>query len=215
MRITREQLLRAVPDTNKSRIDDFVRDFNEYADGFGISTPMRAAHFLAQCWHESGMLSHVEENLNYSADGLLKTFPKYFNAKTAPQYARKPQKIACRVYANRMGNGSEASGDGWRYRGRGFIQLTGKTNYALYQKSGFCVGDLLSHPEWLTKSPGMTKSAMWFWYSRGLNALADLDDGGKIGEDIVRRLTKKVNGGDNGLAQRLYYYRRFKKEFGL
>lgn len=215
MRITEAQILRAVPTTNRSRLSDFVRVFNEWNDRFGINTPKRVVHFLAQVFLESGQLSNVVENLNYSSDGLMKTWPSRFDRQKATEYARKPEKIANYVYANRNGNGNEASGDGWRYKGRGFIQITFKGNYQAYQTSGFCNGNLMAHPEWLENSPGNTKSAMWFWWRNNLSSIADCDDGGSAGEDIVKRITKKVNGGYNGLSNRLYYYRRFKKEFGV
>lgn len=216
MKINVQQIMRALPNADRSRVTEFVAVFNEYAERFGINTLARVTHFVCQVSHESGGFKYVEENLNYSSDALLRTFPKYFNAANVSQYARQPEKIANRVYANRMGNGDEASGDGWKYRGRGFIQLTGKAQFAAYQNSGFCVGNLVAHPEWLAKAPGHTKSAMWFWYANNLNALADTDRGdGLMGENIVRLITKKVNGGTNGLSNRLYLYRRFRKEFGL
>lgn len=208
MKITEQQLRRAVPNVHKERVKEFVAVFNEYCEQFGIDTPVRVVHFLSQVSYESGALNYVAENLNYSADGLLKTFPRYFKTRAEAQlYARHPEKIANRVYANRMGNGSEASGDGWRYRGRGVIQITGKYQYQAYQTSGFCVGNLVAHPEWLEKSPGAYKSAMWFWYKNGCNELADRDD--------VVGVTRKINGGTNGLSTRQYYLRRFKKEFGI
>lgn len=205
--ITRAQILRSVPETDKSRIDDFVKVFNKWSERFEITTPLRVVHFLSQCLHESGNLKYVVENLNYSAEGLLKTFPKYFTREQANEYARKPQMIANRVYANRMGNGNEASGDGWKYRGRGFIQITGRLNYQDYAKSSFCVGNLMTNPEWLEASPGNLKSAMFFWWKNGCNALADRDD--------VDALTRRINGGLNGLANRKFMLRRLKKEFGI
>ena len=126
MKITEQQLRRAVPGVSNVNLPNFVKTFNEWAEKFGINTPLRVVHYLAQVFHESGNLQSREENLNYSADGLLRVFPKYFNAATAKQYAHKPQMIANRVYANRMGNGSEASGDGWRFKGRGYIGTTGR-----------------------------------------------------------------------------------------
>lgn len=217
MKITLQQIMRAVPTADRTKAAEFVETFNLWCERFEINTTARVCHLLCQLTHESGNFKYVEENLNYSADGLRKTFPKYFpTSALALQYARQPQKIANRVYANRMGNGSESSGDGWKYRGRGFIQLTGKNQYKAYQNSGFCNGNLLAHPEWLCQKPGHTKSAMWYWHANNLNALADLDLGdGLIGEDIVRKITKKINGGTNGLSNRLYLYRRFKKELGL
>lgn len=214
MVITVAQLSRAVPATNKERAAEFCKTFNDWSDKFGINTPLRAAHFLAQLYMESGALSHVVENLNYSAEGLMKTWPSRFNRQKAAEYARKPEKIANCVYANRMGNGDEASGDGWKYRGRGYVQLTGKSAYQAYQNSGFCVGNLLAHPEWLEKSPGNVKSAMWFWWSRKLSTIADRDNGLNA-NDICKEITKVVNGGYSHLSDRQYYMRRFKREFGV
>lgn len=207
MKITEQQLRRAVPGVSNVNLPNFVKTFNEWAEKFGISTPLRVVHYLAQVFHESGNLRSREENLNYSADGLLRVFPKYFNAAMAKQYAHKPQMIANHVYANRMGNGSEASGDGWRFKGRGYIGTTGRDNYKAYADSPYCVGDLMAHPEWLAQNPGDQKSAMYFWFKNGLNALADKDD--------VKAVTKRINGGYNGLENRMYLYRKFKKEFGL
>ena len=208
MRINKAQLLRAVPNTYKPNLDTFVASFNKYSDMFYINTPLRVVHFLAQVFHESGCLRYVEENLHYSADGLLKTFPKYFKTREkANEYANKPEKIANCVYANRMGNGSESSGDGWKYIGRGYIMITGKEQYQKYANSGFCVGDLVSNPEWLCDAPGNLKSSMWFWWKSKCNRYADLDD--------CRGVTKCINGGLNGFATRQYYLRRFKREFGL
>lgn len=197
----------AVPATNKDCVDSFVKVFNEWSERFGITTPLRAAHFLAQCWHECGALKSFEENLNYSSRRLLQVFPKYFNSGNVEYYANRPEKIADRVYANRMGNGSEGSGDGWRYRGRGMIGITGYANYKAYAESEFCVGDLMRHPEWLSKSPGAYKSAMWFWWKNKLNTYAD--------RDYVKAVTLRVNGGYNGLESRKEYLGKFKKVFGL
>lgn len=205
MEISSVQILKAVPATSSERVDDFVRVFNEWSDDFGITTPLRAAHFLAQCWHECNCLKSLEENLNYSETRLIQVFPKYFTRKNAYLYAHKPEKIANRVYANRMGNGSEGSGDGWRYRGRGMICVTGRRNYLSYASSRFCVGDLMAHPEWLAKSPGAYKSAMWFWWKNRLNTYAD--------RDYLQSVTYCVNGGYNGLASRQAYLAKFKKMF--
>lgn len=204
-KITVQQIMRAYPQTNRQRCEEFVAVFNEWCEKFGINTPLRVAHFCAQIFHESGCLKRFEENLNYSAERLLVVFPKYFNKGNVEYYARNPQKIGNRVYANRMGNGSEGSGDGYRYRGRGALQLTGRANYQAYQNSGFCVGDLMSHPEWLTQKPGAYKSAMWFWWKNGLSALADKDD--------INAITKRINGGYNGLSERRIYVAAFKKVF--
>ncbi len=207
MIIVESQIRRIMPNVKEARVKEFVKCFNEWSDRFGISTPLRFVHFIAQIAHESGEFKSMEENLNYSADGLLRVFPKYFTKETAAQYARKPEKIANKVYANRMGNGNEASGDGWRFKGRGAIGTTGRDNYKAYADSEFCVGDLMSHPEWLAQSPGCYKSAMYFWWKNGLNQIADTDD--------VVKVTKRVNGGINGLAQRQYYYRMAKRVMGI
>ena len=217
MVITESQIRRIMPKAKNENIKAFVAAFNKYSEQFEINTKMRAAHFLGQCAWESGEINSVEENLNYSADGLRKTFPRYFpTAELAAAYARKPVQIANRVYANRMGNSNEASGDGWKYKGRGIIMLTGKNNYRAYQNSGYCVGDLLSHPEWLAQYPGALKSAMWFWKANNLSSLADHDDGSKItGDKICEQITRRINGGYSHLAQRQYYTRIAKKVLGV
>ncbi|MGV6819912.1 MAG: peptidoglycan-binding protein [Parvularcula sp.] len=152
---------------------------------YGINTALRLAHFLGQGLIETGFLRYKAENLNYSADGLLKIFPKYFTPEEAKQYARKPEKIANRVYANRMGNGDEASGDGWRYRGRGFFQLTGKNNYQRYGEMADI--DLVKHPEVLEKD--LTKSvkvAAAFFSKTGLNEYADQNDAAAVSRGVNR-----------------------------
>lgn len=208
MIITQSQLLRAVPTLYKPRLDEFVAYFNQWAEPFEVNTPLRVVHFLSQCFHESGNLRYCEENLNYSAEGLLKTFPKYFKTrKEADAYARQPEKIANRVYGGRMGNGPEASGDGWKYRGRGFIGLTGKSNYIDYSSSEFCIGDVVKNPDLIAKAPGNLKTALYFWWKNGCNKWADLDD--------CEGLTRRINGGQNGLANRKYLLRCFKREYGI
>ena len=207
MQITIEQIKKIAPGAPDKAAGEFVDTFNKWSDKFGITTPLRAAHFISQCVHECAELKAFEENLNYSEKGLLKVFPKHFNSATAKQYARKPEKIANHVYANRIGNGNEASGDGWKYKGRGAIGLTGRSNYLAYSTSGFCVGDLMAHPEWLAKSPGCYKSAMWFWWKNGLNAIADTGD--------VNAVTKRVNGGYNGLDSRKKYLAMAKEALGI
>lgn len=208
MQITQQQLLRAVPELYMPRLDEFVAYFNQWAEPFGVNTPLRVAHFLSQVFHESGNLRYCEENLNYSADGLLKTFPKYFRSRAeAVAYARKPEKIANRVYGGRMGNGPEASGDGWRFRGRGLIGTTGRSNYQQYADSEFCVGDLMADPGLLAKAPGNVKSALFFWWKNNCNKWADADD--------CDGLSRRINGGTIGLANRKFLLRRFKKEYGI
>ena len=166
---------------------------------FNINTPRRQAMFLAQIMHESGALSTVVENLNYRADRLLVVFPKYFKTQAqADAYAKQPQKIANRVYANRLGNGDEASGDGWKFRGRGLIQLTGKENYQNLAKA---IGKTLDETvEYLKTEEGAVVSAGWFWDSRKLNSIADTGD--------IVAVSKKVNGGTIGLDERQKYYNK-------
>ena len=161
---------------------------------YEINTPKRVAAFLAQCGHESGGFVFVTENLNYSADGLNKIFHKYFpTLDSAQPYARNPEAIANRVYSNRMGNGDERSGDGFAYRGRGLIQLTGKTNYQWFAAS---IEESLEETiKFLETYEGAVQSACWFWENNNLNALADKMD--------VKMLTKKINGGYIGLEDRI------------
>jgi len=167
---------------------------------FKIDTPLRLAHFLAQCAHESGDFKATIESLNYSAKGLLATFPKYFTAETAALYERKPEKIANIVYANRMGNDNVA--DGWKYKGRGFIQLTGKSGYAAFDK--IVPEDILANPD-LVASKYPLLSAAWFWNSRDLNSIAD-----RGATDLtVTQITKKVNGGTIGLPDRIAKFKLF------
>lgn len=163
-------------------------------DDFEINTPLRISHFLAQTSHESSDFTRLVENLNYSQDGLLRTFKKYFNPEQAAHYARKPEKIANRVYANRLGNGPESSGDGWKYRGRGAIQITGKTNYLNCSQYLFGDDELLKTPDLLLEPKYAILSACWFWEVNGLNKIADGNN--------IELLTRRINGGTNGLADR-------------
>lgn len=171
----------------------------------GITTPLRKAHFFAQIHHESN-LQPVEENLNYSAKGLLRVFRKYFPTNTlAIAYARQPEIIANRVYACRMGNGAEWTGDGWRYRGRGFIQITGKYNYQkLSEDTGI---DYLNNPELLLTEADSMISALWFWNRNNLNRFADKDN--------IKAITKRINGGYNGLEHRKELLEHYKKIFNV
>ena len=169
---------------------------------FAIDNPLRLAHFLSQCAHESAGFKTVTENLNYGAQGLIVTFTKYFNAQYAEEYARKPEKIANKIYASRMGNGDEASGDGYKFRGRGYIQLTGHDNYAAFDS--VVDDDILSNPDLVaTKYPLL--SAAWFWNKVNLNPIADL--GGSL--DVIIKVTKKINGGTNGLDSRIKEFEKF------
>ena len=170
---------------------------------FEINTPLRLCHFLAQCAHESGNFKAVTENLNYGPVALMSTFKKYFPLlTTAEAYARKPERIANRVYADRMGNGAESTGDGWKYRGRGYIQLTGKVNYQSFDK--VIEENITDNPDLVaTKYPLL--SAAWFWNSRTLNTLADK---GASDADVTA-ITKKVNGGTHGLEDRIAKFKKF------
>ena len=170
--------------------------------GFGIDNPLRRAHFLAQVAHESGHFKRLVENLNYSAKGLLATWPSRFTKAIAAVYARKPERIANLVYANRMGNGSEASGEGWRYRGRGWIQLTGKSNYAAYSERLFGDDRLVRDPDMAAQPDVAAKLAGSYWQVNGLNELADKED--------LTGITRRINGGLNGLADRANLLHKFK-----
>lgn len=187
----------------KTHIPDAVLDqIPECAEKFAINTSLRLAHFLAQCAHESAEFKAREENLNYSADGLKKIFPKYFPDNLADSYARQPEKIASRVYGGRMGNGDEASKDGYKYRGRGYIQLTGKDNYSKFAQA--VSDDILNNPD-LVASKYPLFSAAWFWDAHSLNQLAD--EGAS--DDVVTKITRKVNGGYNGLEDRIELFKNY------
>lgn len=188
-------------------LNAFVASFNQWFEVFKINTPLRIAAYLSQVLHESAFLTAKTENLNYSADGLLKTWPKRFDRTKAEAYARQPEKIANYVYANRMGNGDEASGDGWRYRGRGFIQLTGKENYAAFSKYDLCTEPVLKNPDKVAAYPIDQIAAMWYWENKKINEPADIGN--------MEEVTKRINGGTNGLAQRKVIYRRLCNEFGI
>ncbi len=189
-----EKLKGHIPDAVIAMIPDTAAKFQ-------INTPLRLAHFLAQCGHESGGFKATSENLNYSAKGLMGIFKKYFPTEAlANAYQRQPQKIANRVYANRMANGDEASGDGYKFRGRGYIQLTGKDNYTRF---GNAIGEnILSNPDVVSGKYALL-SAAWFWSNNGLNKLAD----GGATDAVVTTITKRVNGGTIGLADRIKHFK--------
>jgi len=190
-----EALKGHVPDAVIAQIPDTAAKFN-------ITNPLRLAHFLAQCGHESGGFRAVSENLNYSAKGLLGTFPKYFNATTAAQYERKPEMIASRVYGGRMGNGDESTKEGFKFRGRGYIQLTGKSNYTNFTK--FIGEDCIANPDLVaTKYP--LASAAFFFDSNKLWSICDLGSS----DDVVTKVTKRVNGGTIGLADRIKHFKEY------
>ena len=178
-------------------IDKYLPFVNKTMQDCNIKSPRRQAMFLAQLAHESGNFRYTLENLNYSADALERVFKKYFPTRElAEEYARQPEKIANRVYANRMGNGDEESGDGWKYRGRGLLQLTGLNNYANYamhhDNEALTKPDIVAEPEYAVDSAG------WFWTVNRLNAMADTGD--------VRAVTRRINGGFNGLEDRQNKY---------
>jgi putative chitinase len=184
--------------------DDVIKQIPQCADRFQINSSLRLAHFLAQCAHESGNFTITEENLNYSAERLKKVFPKYFSGNLANRYARQPEKIASRVYGDRMGNGDEASKEGYKFRGRGYIQLTGKDNYREFAKT--VEDNIINDPD-LVASTYPLLSAAWFWTSKSLNDIADKG----ANDAIVTNITTEVNGGLNGLAERIQIFKLFAK----
>ena len=193
-----ENLKGHIPDAVIAQIPDAAKKFN-------ISNPLRLAHFLAQCGHESAGFKAIQENLNYSADGLKKIFPKYFPGNLAEGYARNPEKIASKVYGSRMGHGDETTKEGYKFRGRGYIQLTGKDNYTKFAK--FIGEDTVGNPDLVaTKYP--LASAAFFFDS---NKLWEICDKG-ADDATVTAVTKRVNGGTIGLADRI---KHFKEYFGL
>ncbi len=184
-----------------ARADKYLDDLNRQLPENAIDTPLRAAHFLAQVLHESGKLRHVREGMSYSSvDRLLAIFGKYFTKEEAPNFVRQPEKVGNRVYADRMGNGDEASGDGYRYRGRGLIQLTGRNNYTSFD--GWGAAGVVEDPERVADEHAVL-SAIFFWSRNLINELADLDD--------VRAVTRKINGGLNGLADRMDILKKAKE----
>ena len=196
--ITLELLQQVCPKTKKDILHQYVDPLNQIGEYYGLfEKPNRIAAFIAQIAHESGGFTTTRENLNYSAKGLMTTFKKYFpTEELAKQYERKPEKIANRVYANRMSNGDEASGDGWKYRGRGLIQLTGKDNYSRFARA---IDKTLDETIAYLETPnGAVASAGWFWDVNKLNIYCDKND--FVG------LTKRINGGTIGLADRKHHY---------
>jgi len=180
--------------------------FAKYCDKYNINTPLRLAHFLSQVNHESGDMKYIEENLNYSAKRLLQVFPKYFKRlEEAKKYEYKPEKIANKIYANRMGNGDEANGDGWRYRGRGPIQLTGKNNYILFA-NWVKNKDIINNPDLILKDNDLlVLTAFFYWDYRKINNII-IDNANQY--EICKKVTRAINGGYNGLDDR---WQRFQK----
>ena len=195
MQLTVSQLKEMVPGIPYA--DHWVEALNQLLPDYEINTPKRIAAFVAQCAHESGGFKFLSENLNYKAESLMKVFPKYFSdMDTAKAYEKQPAKIANKIYASRMGNGDEASGDGFKYRGRGLIQLTGKTNYEWFAASIEVSPEAAS--AYLETFEGAAQSACWFWESNNLNKEADAGD--------IKQMTKKINGGYIGLDDRIKHY---------
>lgn len=196
--ITLELLQKVCPKTKKETLDKFVEPLNEVGQKYGLfENKERISCFIAQIAHESGGFNFVEENLNYSAKGLQGVFKKYFpTEELAKQYERQPEKIASRVYANRMGNGPEESKEGFKFKGRGLIQLTGKDNYTKFAKSMEMSID--EAVEYLKTVKGAVESAAWFWGANKLNDLCDKKD--------FITLTKRINGGTIGLEDRKHHY---------
>ena len=201
---TQEHLAQLIP--GNPYLENWYHALSEILPEYEIDTPPRVAAFIAQCAHESGGFKFLKENLNYRAVSLRKVFPKYFpDDATAAMYANKPEMIANRVYANRMGNGPEESGDGWRYCGRGLIQLTGKSNYSWFAASLEIPVEECS--EYLQTFEGAVQSACWFWETNGLNKEADAGD--------IKTMTRKINGGFIGLEDRMKHYQHALHVFGL
>jgi len=185
-----------VPDTVITQLPDTIAKFE-------LNTPLRLAHFLAQAGHESGGFKAVNENLNYGAKGLLGIFKKYFpTPEKAALYERKPEKIANLVYGGRMGNGAEATGEGWKFRGRGYIQLTGKDNYKAFD--AVVAESIVDNPDLVaTKYPLL--SAAWFFHKNGLHKIADQG----ATDAVVTSVTKRVNGGTIGLDDRIKHFKEY------
>jgi len=183
--------------------DNVITQIPGVMSKFEINTPLRLAHFLAQCGHESGGFRLTKENLNYSAKGLMGIFKKYFPTEAlAKTYERKPEKIANKVYSSRMGNGDEASGDGAKFCGRGYIQLTGKDNYTAFGKS--INEDIASNPTWVAEKYALL-SAAWFFNKNKLHIMAD----GGATDVVVTSITKRVNGGTIGLPDRIKHFKEY------
>ena len=207
MQITPEQLREILP--KNPYIDQWCEALNKILPDYEINTPQRVAAFIAQCAHESGGFVFLKENLNYRAASLRRVFPKYFpDDAIAEDYASRPNKqeaIANRIYGGRMGNGPEDSGDGYRFCGRGLIQLTGRNNYEAFAES--IETPVEEIPEYLQTFEGAVQSACWFWETNNLNQYADTDD--------IKTMTRRINGGFIGLEDRIKHYEHAKHVFGV
>jgi len=194
--LTRDQLAKLLP--GNQYVDEWYDALSQLLPDYDINTPNRIAAFIAQCSHESAGFKFLKENLNYRAESLMRVWPRHFpNIEIARQYAHKQEKIANRAYGNRMGNGPEASGDGWSFCGRGLIQLTGRNNYEAFAES--IETPVEEIPEYLATFEGAAQSACWFWETNNLNKWADTGD--------IVTLTKKINGGTIGLEDRIKHYK--------
>lgn len=203
--INSDDLKSIMPTCSQSTIDIFIPFIDASFEEFDISTPLTQSAFLAQAAFESVELSHLAENLNYSAERLLAVFYTHFEQGEALGFAHNPEKIANRVYANRMGNGDESTGDGWKYKGRGIFQMTGKF---MYEQCGLGLGiDLLNNPELLEEPENATRSAAWFWDTHSCNSLAE--------QGLFRTITQKINGGMNGYNERVAYFEKAKSVLGV
>ena len=194
MEITQQQLSSMLP--GNPYIEHWCEALNKILPDYEINTPARIAAFVAQTAHESGAYTALHENLNYQAASLCRVWPRYFNSGNANEYAHQPEKIANRAYANRMGNGDEASGDGWKYCGRGLIQLTGKSNYQAFADS--IQTDISEIPAFLQTFEGAIQSACWFWENNNLNKWADAGN--------IEKMTQIINGGQLGIDDRKARY---------
>lgn len=193
MQINRQQIFRALVGCNIAPVqlvDEFVASFNMWAQAYGINTRQRIVHYLAQVMHESACLHYTTELASGAA------------------YDTGAKAVA-------LGNTPEKDGDGQKYKGRGYIQLTGLANYKAFKASDLCTEDVVAHPEKVAEFPLNQMASMWFWQKNKLNELADKDGKTFTGEDVARMITRRVNGGQNGLANRLFLYRRFAHEFGI
>lgn len=202
MEITKEQLAQLIP--GNPYIDHWYDALSKLLPDYEINTPNRIAAFIAQCAHESANFTALHENLNYTAASLTRVWPSRFPANIAEQYAHKPEAIANRAYSSRMGNGDESSGDGWRYCGRGLIQLTGKDNYTAFADSIGITPEEVS--DYVQTFEGAAQSACWFWESNNLNQYADSGD--------IETMTKRINGGTLGLEERKKHYEHAKHVLG-
>ena len=204
--VTQEVIKAIAPEARLNNVTEMLKYINPILSKYKLDTPLVVAHFLSQLAHESGGFNRLEENLMYSSEGLMKTFSKYFpNKELADKYARKKELIANRVYANRMENGDEASGDGWKYRGRGYIQLTGRYNYELYGKK---IGiDLVTNPDKAMEVKTALELASCYFVTVGCVGAAKNDN--------CKAVTKLINGGYIGLAHRQALLDRAKKALGI